>query len=215
MKDFLSHVERPYLAFSGGKDSEACLILLKMINRTDIPVFTQCDDLDFPQKKKKCQQILQYLGFKNYSFEYSEMSALNQLKTSDVISGTFSHVVKRYIEQNQNDGYIMGIRVEESKKRKFNIGKLGNLTQLTNGMWRCLPVAFWSGIDVFALILSLNCPYMDVYDCDEWKAPHEIRFSWMYNPDFAGDGSALFLKRYYSEQYEKLRRINPTISTFT
>lgn len=89
------------------------------------------------------------------------------------------------------------------------------LFQNKKGIWQSNPIARLNGIDVFSIIIQNNVEYIDVYDKDtEDIPPHEIRFSWLFTPEFASSGSALFLKKNYPMQFAKLCKINPKIRAY-
>lgn len=204
IENFLAACDAPYAAFSGGKDSQAVLILLAKMDRTDVPVFTQGDDLDWPDKEAFCRSTVRRLGFADYSYELSEVSAADQVFASDAgVSGTFSHVHRRYVESRSRTGVLMGLRAGEGLGRGWN-RKVRGHTYEAGGELRCNPLADWSGEDVFALIVSTNTPYMHVYDkAEPPRMPHEIRFSWMASPEFFHDGNLAFLKRHYPDLFNQ------------
>lgn len=208
IEDFLASCERPYVAFSGGKDSLALLILLAKMGNTDVPVFTQADDLDWPDKEEFCHETVNRLGFSDYSYEWSDVSAFEQLAERDEVSGTFSHVVKRYVKERKRDSVIMGLRSEESLGRGWLRRSRGHIYSVGDEL-RCIPLADWRGEDVFALIISTNTPYMHVYDKDDSRMPHQIRFSWMANPEFFHDGNLAFLKRHYPDLFNRFAERYP------
>lgn len=187
------------------------------MGKTDLTVFTQIDDLDFPDTEDYCRKVIDHLRFTNYHFVHSDVSALEQLAQNDgeEISGTFSHVYKRFVTERGHDGVIMGLRAEESHGRRQLRKIRGKIYQKNDGQTSCIPIADWSGEDVFALICATNTPYMHVYDCDDYLKPHEIRFSWMVSPQFYGRGQVAFLKQYYPEQFNRLAMIQPALQRHT
>lgn len=219
-EDFLAVCDRPYLSFSGGKDSEALLILLSQMGLTTIPVATQGDDLDFPDKREVCERIISSLGFIDYTYDYSDISALAQLPDED-ISGTFTHVMNRFAINRQRNGFLMGLRSEESWHRRRLIKAFGytyeRKTKYDSSVTEtvCLPLHNWQGDDVMALIVSTETPYMHVYDKDDTKMPHEIRFSWMVSPQFFDRDSVAWLRRHYPEQFSKLAQVYPGLLRYT
>lgn len=215
IEDFLAACDAPYVAFSGGKDSLALLILLSRMGRTDVPIFTQADDLDWPDKEEFCKSVVARLGFTDYSYEWSEVSAIEQLVDGkDKVSGTFSHVYKRYVQERQRNGVLMGLRSEESKGREW-LRKVRGKVYEAKGELRCIPLADWSGEDAFALIVSTQTPYMHVYDKDDEKPPHKIRFSWMASPDFFNRGNVGFLKRHYPQLFNRFAARYPEARRYT
>lgn len=211
-----------YVAFSGGKDSLCLLILLRQMKRTDVAVFTQGDDLDYPDKRAYCERIVAQLGFRNYTYGLSDVSALAQLQASadDEIHGTFSHVIRRYMQEHQRNSAVMGLRAAESLKRRrlagwtVRAGHPGIYTVSQTGEHRCIPLYDWSGEDVFALILSTGTEYMHVYDHDDLCMPHQIRFCWTANPEFFSRGQLVWLKRYYPSLYNRLLTVNPDVKKY-
>jgi 3'-phosphoadenosine 5'-phosphosulfate sulfotransferase (PAPS reductase)/FAD synthetase len=219
IQQFLDSADRPYAAWSGGKDSECLLILLSEMG-CHIPVFTQGDDLDWPDKEAFCRALTAQLGFADYAYMMSGTSALDQfsgltLNGTKTIRGTFSHVVQRYVYERSRNGVLMGLRSEESVHRRALRASRGWMYRTTSGETRCIPIADWAGIDVFALIVSHGLPYMHVYDCDAFCPPHEIRFSWIVNPHFLHRGHPAWLKHYYPDQFTRLAAINPNLRNFS
>lgn len=220
IESFLVTCERPYISFSVGKDSEAILILLTQIGIRDIPICTQGDDLDFPDKREYGECIVSRLGFTDYTYAYSDVSALAQLADED-ISGTFTHVMNRFAIQRKRTGFLMGLRAEESWHRRRLIRKFGptyeRRTKYDSHRTEqvCLPLHNWQGEDVMALIVSTETPYMHVYDKDDDRMPHEIRFSWMVSPQFFDRDGAAWLRRHYPEQFAKLAQVYPGLLRYT
>jgi 3'-phosphoadenosine 5'-phosphosulfate sulfotransferase (PAPS reductase)/FAD synthetase len=216
----MSFVQKPYISFSGGKDSLVLLILCRELGLTNIPVFTQGDDLDFDFKEEYCKRIVSKMDFQDYNYIHSDVSALEKLKNIDLskdsqIKGVFSHVYRKFAKNRNLDASITGLRIEESKKRKKMILARSEIFENKKNIWQCNPIARWSGIDVFSYIIQRDVEYIEIYDKDdEETAPHDIRFSWAFSPEFASKGSATFLKKNYPEKFVKLCRINPQIRSY-
>lgn len=212
---WLEHAQRPYVSWSGGKDSTCLLILLADMGRTDIPLFTQCDDLDWPEKRAHCADVARQLGFLEHEIRESEVSAAEQFAKAgpgDAIVGTFSHVIEKYERDVNPDGVALGIRAEESKDRR-RMSLRGKLWQDARGMWRCMPILHWSGEDVFALIVSKNVSYMPLYDGVE-RPPHEWRMSWPATPAYWTSGGAAELRRNFPQHFARLAAMNPRLRNY-
>jgi len=210
IQTFLEKVKRPYVAFSGGKDSTVLLHLVSRITK-NIDVYSEYNDLDYPEKKDFCiyyvKEFLQwpdryYMGTVVRNDEFDQ-------------EGWFD-VTKQFIKDGGYDGCLLGFRQEESKNRRILYYQKGFIYQLKNsyyakmfgfdGMYNCIPLAKWSGVDVFGYIAKYDLPYLPVYDYDDFKKPHEIRVSWYFTGlDKTIDNSeAMLLKKYYPELYQKL-----------
>jgi len=211
---FLDRTDRPYVAFSGGKDSLCLLILLSQMGET-IPVFTQGDDLDWPSKEAYCKRVVSELGFTDYEYRYSEVSAAEQVAAgAERVRGTFSHVIEGYVEDRRRDSVLMGLRKEEAPGREMLRITKGKTYETKDGLTRCIPLVDWSGKDVFALILSTETEYIHVYDNDDDRPPHEIRFSWPVNPRFYyrdAANSAVWLRRNYPDFFRRLAERIPAL----
>lgn len=217
IKKFLGQSTNPYVAWSGGKDSETVLILLSMMGRQDVPLLTQGDDLDWPEKKNFCHGIVECLGFSDYTYAESDVSAIKQFCSGDPsepIHGTFSHVIKQYATDHERDGVLLGLRTEESCGRRMNRATHGKIYRVASGEWHCTPIADWSGVDVFALIVSSGVPYFHIYDCDSLIPPHKIRCSWMLSPDFLSQGQAAWLRHHFPERFNRLAEINHKLRAY-
>lgn len=217
LRQFFDQVERPYLSWSGGKDSLVCMLLVREIGQTGIPVFTQGDDLDWPDKKAYCHAVCEEMGFTNYHYLMSDVSALKQIAAYDEIGevrGTFSHVIRRFHRLVEADGLIMGLRSEESRVRRLSRARWGLIHERADGLVRVLPIADWKGQDVMALIVREEAPLFHVYHQDKRCAPHEIRMSWPLNPEFFDRGEVGYLKMNYPDYYRRLSEQLPWLNHY-
>jgi 3'-phosphoadenosine 5'-phosphosulfate sulfotransferase (PAPS reductase)/FAD synthetase len=215
---FMNSCNKPYLSFSGGKDSSAMLCLFSEMGITDVPVFTQADDFDWHYKRELCHKIINELGFGNYNYIESNVSVLEML-SKDVegvpMEQCWEDVVRGFVKTGQYDGFAMGIRQEESKGRRITL-KLaygnGLVRKCADGLVHAYPMAFFKGEDVFSIILSRGIQYAEIYDRHEDLAPHQMRFSWIFKPGITHSvGGIAWLKKNYPEQFRKLITVNPLI----
>lgn len=216
MRKFREAADRPYIGWSGGKDSTAVMLLAAEAGYTDMPVLTQADDLDWPEKRAHCHALVTRLGFGDYEYRESQRSAAEQFEQAEAgqaITGTFSHVIRQYVRDRSRDGVMLGLRMDESRQRKMTILRRGYVNRADDG-WRCYPIADWSGEDVFALIVSRDAPYMSLYDCDDDRAPHEWRMSWPATPGFWRTGGAAELRRYFPQHFARLAELNPSLRDY-
>lgn len=92
----------------------------------------------------------------------------------------FGKVISGLIHEGYDCAFV-GLRKEESLKRKRRINKGESLTQITE-RW---PLASWTWLDVWAYIISNDIPYLSTYDT---YAPvvgwEHARFSTFFDPEF-------------------------------
>jgi 3'-phosphoadenosine 5'-phosphosulfate sulfotransferase (PAPS reductase)/FAD synthetase len=218
---FVEKCESPYISFSGGKDSSVLLGLFRDLGLTDIPVFSQLDTLDWDFTERHIDNFYEKMGFMNRHFltpQYDVLKAFSKLtfdeKEGIDTNACFFDLIRDFVEKHGFTGNANGIRVEESKNRKMCILKHGTLFQQKNGFWKCFACGHLTGLDVFAYILSNNLPYAPVYDCHGDYAPHDIRFSWILHPDFLRRGNAVWLKRHFPNEFNKLVSINHKLKCY-
>lgn len=215
IQEFLSIRKNPYIAFSGGKDSTVMMYLVSLLGNKEIPVFTQGDDLDFPDKEGHCRGVVDMLGFSNYSYVYSDVSAMEQIG-KERITGTFWEVIEKYREEIRADGVFMGLRAQESKARTFVAKKKGVIYDVRDDVTRCLPVLYWRAEEIFAFIIQKDLPFHSIYDKSDLieKYPHEMRFSWMYSPRFSQWGALIVLKKMYPDLARRLIMKCPQLRSY-
>lgn len=216
---FLLICDRPYLSFSGGKDSSAMLVLFYEIGATDIPVLTQADDMDWPFKRGHCHKVIQMLGFSDYTYQEASDSVSDQVFSgSDQIdiSDLFYGVISDFASKRNRNGFCMGIRAQESVKRRITIAKAACRPWFSfkDGLWRAYPMGNLTGEDVFAILLSRGVPYAEIYDKHGGDPPHSLRFSWYCNPEFFHRGQMQWLKKYYPEMWQGLVHKYPKLSVY-
>lgn len=219
--NFMSVCDRPYIGFSGGKDSSAMLILYQKLGLINIPVFTQADDFDWEFKEPTCRRIIKHLGFTDYTYQQASESVLEQIRVMDFLQNDFVKIdslffgtIENFYKQRKLNGYSIGIRIQESNKRKFRILTAGQVAKTKSGLWSCYPMGNLKGEDIFALIISNGLPYMEIYDKHNERPPHELRFSWVTNPELFHLGVVVWLKQNYPEHFNKLCVINPKIRCY-
>jgi 3'-phosphoadenosine 5'-phosphosulfate sulfotransferase (PAPS reductase)/FAD synthetase len=81
--------------------------------------------------------------------------------------------------------------------------------------WRCLPVAEFAGIDVYAYAAAHDLELLPVYRCLALMhrvKPWMIRKSWWIPGGHAADGQIAWLRRYYPSLYRQLRAWMPDAS---
>ena len=179
IKKALKQYEKPYVAFSGGKDS-TCVLSLVLEQKKDVMVFHW-----------------DYGKYMPYWVEYEVRKNAKKIGARDIRIGTS----RRYKDEHYkgpvwykvffgaivpallNDGFdsvFVGLRMEESAGRKNRIQNDVSLTR----MKEFFPIYNWTWMDVWAYIVSRNLPYSVIYDMyakvEGWD---KVRFSTFFDPE--------------------------------
>lgn len=169
----LQHVNRPYVAFSCGKDSSvlAHLVLqfapdapLRFLSSGETRLLHNVDDvLDY--YRERGADIQEINIDRVFSEEWKETTWTEQRKAG-------RHDLE-LLNDRSFDCVFMGLRMEESRARSISLKQ--NQTpglppfcyRYVRGkrlnMIRCCPLASWTTKDVGAYIVEHNLPYLDWY----------------------------------------------------
>lgn len=153
IKRSLKVSKKPYVAFSGGKDSTVIYNLVKEFI-PEIKCIWSDDEWWLPETDEYIKSI----------------NNLIQIRTNAIhtdwfkIKGDYDGL-EDYAKQNNYDLVYLGLRAEESKDRKLNRIIKGNLYQVKKEeLWHCCPINDWSWKDVWGFIYSNNLNYNKAYD---------------------------------------------------
>jgi len=153
--------DKPYVAYSGGKDS-SCMLHLVLRRCPDIMVlhwdygpYYIPDWLrsEFIENAKK-------IGAVNLRIETSKDYLRLKRHAINVLGREY---MGKLIPSLASEGYdlcFVGLRREESLKRRRRIDAKKSITEIPE----CWPLANWSWRDVWAYIFAKNIPYASIYD---------------------------------------------------
>jgi len=156
----LSQYSKPYIAFSGGKDS-TCLLHLVLQQKPDITVV----HWDFgPYKLPRVieNQILENakkIGARDIRVYTSDEYQKGRNASKVFERNFFSKVIPELASQGYDCAFV-GLRKEESCGRENRIDANRSLG-LIEEVW---PIQDWTWRDVWAYILENNLPYPDTYN---------------------------------------------------
>ncbi len=209
---------------SGGKDSTVLMHLCNLLS-PGIKMVSEKDDLDYPNEKEYLLELKSRYNL-NLDIITPDVNLLDVLKDHDFLSDIhsrgkdfsdkyFYNLLSKYQTENKVTGIFIGLRAEESKKRKKNFQVKGHIYQKKDEMFVCQPIAHLTVKDIFAYLFSNDIPIFDIYFKTNFVgSPENIRKSWIL-PSFASSkGQALWLKYYYPEQFNILSKINPEIRCY-
>lgn len=153
------------IAVSGGKDSTVVMNCVRLVN-PDIPAVCSVYEWMLPETRTYVQH-LENCEHVASGTKQTEFSA-NWEHETDLPDGVRwiggdGQTQKRY--GRQENGVFLGLRKEESARRRIHLATLGSLFYAENNQcWQCSPIADWSVEDVWAFILSRDIPYNAAYD---------------------------------------------------
>lgn len=144
------------VSISWGTDSINLLHLVQQI-KPDISAFCIGDSLEDLQN-----------NYSEVTQEYCKRFPTNYtriLYNEETDGGFYTQVYKLAKEHPM---MLLGIRAEESSKRKLVIKKYGAIHQYQSGKmkgnWRAFPLAWWSWKDKWAYTVLNDLPYLKSYD---------------------------------------------------
>ena len=220
IEDAFKKYPKWYLAYSGGKDSTAVMGLLwEMGLNKEVELFNICDDRAFSFHISYIKMIAEKYEFKldlRYLGNTTDLDFRLDESSSKQLPELAKKIDEIRDEKNKNAGAFMGLRAQESKKRKFLWSKtLGVAEMKKNGMWYCNPIMRWSCNDVFAFLLTRKIPIVDVYRRTHlWGGPCKIRYHDATPRNFASEGQAIWLRHHYPEEFFRLAKKHPEIMNY-
>lgn len=188
VREALRRHRKPYVAFSGGKDS-TCVLHLVLEQEPGVMVLhwdygpyyiPRWLEREFIENARK-------IGAKNIRVETSpEYERLGR----NAVNVLGREYIEKLIPQLKEEGYdlaFVGLRKEEAVRRRLRIEDGSHLGVIPE----CWPVADWSWRDVWAYIFSRGIPYASVYDR---YAPvvgwDKVRLTTFFDPEFDKFGSS-------------------------
>lgn len=175
-KDFIEK-NRTMLALSWGKDSMCILALLNKFNLIDKLKLIMFNNSGFESDEtlRLRDYVIKKYKIKNYEEtivkepeKFIKMDLKNSLKTRPVMVEFVYNVLEKprwkMMDKYNIDGTIIGLRIQESKGRKFNYYKKGieyyNKREKSNILQ---PLVKWKEFDVFSYLYTEKFPINPVY----------------------------------------------------
>jgi 3'-phosphoadenosine 5'-phosphosulfate sulfotransferase (PAPS reductase)/FAD synthetase len=183
----------------------------------DTPIMIQFDDCDWPEKRAYAERVAAAQGWdyhavepdfsvweraKSYAIGMDDLCSPSHAFTQD----TFLYVLEAKRRDLGCIGTFLGLRAEESRARKMNILKRGELYQLKSGEWRCYPLGRWTAEDVFAYLTEQEVEINPCYFYNRFRQPEDIRLCYaLPTPTGIRYGDMQHLRHYYPQQFQRLR----------
>lgn len=225
--EFLEKSRNPYVAFSAGKDSSVTAHLTNLLSPNIPMIYVKNDSLDFPENTPTMKKIANKFNF-NVKILESKTNGWEEIKKLDELFGQlnvasstldekcFYNPINRYVEKNNKDGVIMGLRAEESRARNMNYKSRGHIYTKKDGMVVCNPISKFNGLDVFAYLFSNQIPISPIYfKTKSGRQPERIREGWWPPGEKTSKyGYCNWLKYYYPDLFNKLSSEFPEVRQY-
>ena len=177
----LEQMQSPMISMSFGKDSVVMAHLILAVAPSTPVVYERCEDFnEWPDTQRVKEE---FLG--RFSCEYHEVigpslidtfreagfyiqdetESIRARQAQKQYSRLKKETLNRFARENGHAGSFIGMRLDESVKRRALFLKRGPLYFASGrGLWACNPLAFWKAADTWAYILDKNLPYDELYD---------------------------------------------------
>jgi phosphoadenosine phosphosulfate reductase len=220
---WLERAEKPYVAFSGGKDSSVLLHLVRQVDE-DVPALFGDDEHLMPGTEvllrnthglrricgptQHCEWYQSWAGGPDQTLPPSGIWV-----DSDPDEGS----VVAYARERGFDGAAVGLRTGESGRRTVHLRSRGRLFYAKGKeVWQCYPLAEWSTRDVWGYIASRGVPYNDAYDrMAEAGIPLDKRRVGPFAPATALIPVLTNLRRAFPSEYRAFAAEYPEASQYT
>lgn len=221
-KNALKSYSNASLSFSSGKDSIVLLDIAIQAGFKGTLVFFKygvCNDIETP---KENIELLKYYA-ELHNIKYKILDCLGEVdcweqcnrffifpetgEEKRICSKTNYDYVKKSAEFEKSNNInlsIIGMRKDESKKRKFILNKKGAVyqTKARNSI-TCCPLLNFTSTDIWAYIFSHNLKYLSIYDypyLDRKINRNEITM--LYNDAIIRNGQIFHYKQIYPNFFD-------------
>lgn len=167
----LHTAQRPYIAFSGGKDSTATLTLVELV-RSGVHIAWSDDELELPETLDYMTLFQRMAGTQFSVYPGATIHAGWFVPWTDrpFWREPFTETVRTdqpydiYLAEQGYDLVILGTRMEENRRRRDWLAQSGPIYGGVTITRRCCPLWDWTADDVWALIAGQGMPYNAAYD---------------------------------------------------
>ena len=217
LEEWLGYCERPYVSFSGGKDSTVLAHLVRSID-PNIPLLYVADEEgctpDVAAMKKwhtQAEHPLIEFCWGSFFDAYDEFG-MGHL----AIDRLYSQRVIRWVVEQGYDGSARGLRAQESKARLMHALTHRLIRQRSDSnVWDTDPLLWWKVDDIWAYLALHQLPYSRMYDVDDQQPRNLRRIGTLWGTTAATTGRIARLKRLYPDDYARFVARFPQIASWT
>ncbi len=220
IREFLGQCKKPYLSWSGGKDS-TLMLYLALKEKPDIEVIYFDADSCLPDGWEYMQKLVQEwkLNFRVVKTRpLLEVLAEYGLSNPRIEYQTMKATVYEPVKQLAREGYdggLIGLRAEENRNRRLAGKKYGELFfSETYRMWECWPLLWWRTEEIWLYIDHHKIPYHPAYDKTKFAPREQMRVSYWAGETYRTYGRFKWLEYYYPDLLNKFAAKCPEVRNF-
>lgn len=185
--EVFQNYKRPYLAYSGGKDSIVSTHLC--LQEKSVQVFHWDYQKYLMPFEPEIIENIHKLGEIDLVVRTSKKYGSEKARHIHIMGAMFLHLSK-LIKDQEWDLAVLGLRKEEGVKRRHRC-ETENLRYMKEyGITMYFPVRDWGWMDIWAYIVSNNLPYPSIYDrLAQFRGYDKIRFTTFFDDEFEKFGN--------------------------
>lgn len=195
----------PAVAVSGGKDSVAMAHLVAQHCRPAI--IWNDSGMELPESGAVVAETAAIIGLDFYVAKgNAEAAWMRSDNASSVDRDAIINPTIALLDELGIDLEFVGLREAESRNRRMLIRTHGPIHQSKRwGRLLAWPMRRWTGADCLAYIYQHGLPLHPAYSREPEENRENVRVSWIYDDQWAADGSAEICRRQYPKIYHKLK----------
>lgn len=222
LRKWLQQCKTPYVAYSGGKDSQVVVDLILHVDRS-VKVVWHDEGWILPGTVEVVQATEAFYGISiirvherqsadEFFAEFGIWPRCSQRRPVDFEADHWSEIVEHF----GFDGVAMGLRMDESSHRYLSLRKTSLRKTHYDNLWHVYPIRSWTWQDVWSYILANNLPYHPGYQrmIEAGVPPEQARVGPLTANRVYAFGILATLKYLWPETWNAFVAENPEVQSF-